>query len=124
MSYTPTNWSAGDTVTSAKLNKMEQWIANAGEDLIVHINYNEETVIGILDKTCGEILEAAREGKTIKFIGIYEIDNQIYISHEYFNSYSIPQNIHIIISGNTYHQSTWYASSLDDYPTTQSPEAN
>lgn len=30
MSYNPTNWQAGDTVTSAKLNKIEQGIANGG----------------------------------------------------------------------------------------------
>ena len=30
MSYEPTTWKAGDTVTSAKLNKMEQGIANSG----------------------------------------------------------------------------------------------
>lgn len=29
MSYTPTNWSSGDTITSAKLNKIEQGIADA-----------------------------------------------------------------------------------------------
>ena len=30
MSYTPTNWKAGDVVTSAKLNKIEQGIASSG----------------------------------------------------------------------------------------------
>ena len=29
MAYTPNNWSAGDTITSAKLNNMEQGIATA-----------------------------------------------------------------------------------------------
>jgi hypothetical protein len=43
MSYTPTNWKAGDTVTSAKLNKMEQGIANAGgaNILVAHCTMNE-----------------------------------------------------------------------------------
>ncbi len=30
MSYEPTTWKSGDVVTSSKLNKMEQGIANAG----------------------------------------------------------------------------------------------
>lgn len=30
MSYTPTNWQAGDIITAAKLNNMESGIANAG----------------------------------------------------------------------------------------------
>lgn len=37
MSYTPTNWKAGDIVTSAKLNKMEQGIAAGGGIKIVHL---------------------------------------------------------------------------------------
>lgn len=30
MSYTPTEWKTGDVVTSAKLNKLEQGVADAG----------------------------------------------------------------------------------------------
>lgn len=41
MSYTPTNWKAGDIVTSAKLNKMEQGIAAGGGIRIVHLTINE-----------------------------------------------------------------------------------
>lgn len=52
MSYEPTNWKSGDTVTSAKLNKMEQGIANAGV-LVVH------DVEGTLDHTWQEIHDAA-----------------------------------------------------------------
>lgn len=52
MSYEPTTWKSGDVVTSAKLNKMEQGIANAGA-LIVHDNN------GTLDKTWQEIHDAA-----------------------------------------------------------------
>lgn len=57
MSYTPTEWKAGDTVTSTKLNKIEQGIASASGNetsdiLIVHSNN------GILDKTWTEIRDA------------------------------------------------------------------
>lgn len=60
MSYTPTQWSAGDIVTSAKLNKMEQGIAsvvNSGNTLIVNIAYDYEGN-AILDKTWEEIRDA------------------------------------------------------------------
>lgn len=53
MSYEPTNWKSGDTVTSAKLNKMEQGIANAGGGggvLIVTADND-----GVLDHTWNEI---------------------------------------------------------------------
>ena len=63
MSYTPTNWQCGDTVTADKLNKMEQGIANAGSgggesvgvsvpnllvDMIVRLNtYRNTTAVNI-----------------------------------------------------------------------------
>lgn len=53
MSYEPTNWKSGDVVTSAKLNKMEQGIANAGGALVVANNN------GTLNKTWKEIHDAA-----------------------------------------------------------------
>ena len=57
MSYNPTQWSAGDTVTSAKLNKIEQGISNNG---VLEINaiFDEETGIARLDKTWQEIYNA------------------------------------------------------------------
>ena len=58
MSYEPTNWKAGDTVTSAKLNKIEQGITNAGI-LVVNVNVDIENDIATLDKTWQEINDAA-----------------------------------------------------------------
>lgn len=52
MSYTPTTWAAGDTVTAAKLNKLEQGVASGGGVLMVH------DVNGTLDKTWQEIADA------------------------------------------------------------------
>lgn len=57
MSYTPTNWETGDTITAEKLNKLEQGVANAGGStgggvLVVH------DVDGTLDKTWQEIMDA------------------------------------------------------------------
>ena len=61
MSYTPTNWKAGDTVTSEKLNKIEQGIA---ENILPHtliVNYDE----GVGDKTWQEIMNAVLEGRQV-----------------------------------------------------------
>lgn len=57
MSYNPTQWSAGDTVTSAKLNKMEQGISNSG---VLEINAVSDIESGTLhlDKTWQEIYDA------------------------------------------------------------------
>ena len=43
MSYTPTTWTTGDTITATKLNKIEQGIANAGGggvDCIIYTDSN------------------------------------------------------------------------------------
>ena len=52
MSYQPTNWSRGDVITSAKLNKIEQGIASGGVLVATDIE-------GTLDKTWQEIHDAA-----------------------------------------------------------------
>ena len=53
MSYEPTNWKAGDTVTSAKLNKLEQGVARAE---VLFVNADPET--DTLDRTWQEIYDA------------------------------------------------------------------
>ena len=40
MSYEPTNWKAGDTVTSTKLNKMEQGINNL-QNMVFYATFQE-----------------------------------------------------------------------------------
>lgn len=55
MSYEPTVWKDGDLVTSAKLNKLEQGVANS--ILIVHAEI-ESDVPTRLDKTWQEIYDA------------------------------------------------------------------
>ena len=60
MSYTPTEWKTGDIVTSTKLNKLEQGVANAGA-LVVNISVTDngdDTYTYTCDKTAGEIYAA------------------------------------------------------------------
>ena len=57
MSYKPTTWKSGDTITSQKLNKIEQGIVSAEsiEPLVINIIYDETLEYHRLDKTFGEI---------------------------------------------------------------------
>lgn len=60
MSYTPTNWNTGDTITASALNKIENGIANAGGgggDFFVVTESD-----GVLDKTWTEIYTALSNG--------------------------------------------------------------
>lgn len=84
MSYEPTTWKAGDTVTSAKLNKIEQGIAAGGGILIAHptIKNNFPT----LDKTWQEIHDAdvcyivgrSEEGSYCELVAGTEVDDGLY----------------------------------------------
>lgn len=72
MSYTPTEWKSGDTVTSAKLNKIEQGIAN-NNIIIETCEYYEEEPDGYTNylfksvHTLTEIAEWCKAGKQVFF---------------------------------------------------------
>ena len=113
MSYTPTQWKAGDTVTSAKLNKIEQGIAMNSEILIVHEIDNGDNP-PTLDKTWQEIHDVdicyiiyRDENETGRLFvqGTAKSDNDEYIILAYPNDYP------------------YIAASSDDYPVWQVPNA-
>ena len=71
MSYDPTNWKAGDVISSQKLNKLEQGVADAGGGggaLVVHIQkevISEDETHYTADKTAGEIKAALESGQGV-----------------------------------------------------------
>lgn len=67
MSYTPTEWQTGDTITAEKLNNMESGIENANEPFIVTLTPTAQDFSGTLDKTVAEITAAVRAGMRIVF---------------------------------------------------------
>ena len=72
MSYTPTEWKTGDVVTSAKLNKLEQGVADAGGVLVVTATVDGDTTT--LDKTYAEIKAAVLAGQ-MPFIVVNELES-------------------------------------------------
>lgn len=67
MSYTPTNWQAGDTITAEKLNNMENGIENANNPFLVTLTPTAQDYSGTMDKTVAEINEAYESGRKIVF---------------------------------------------------------
>lgn len=57
MSYTPNTWAKGDVVTSAKLNNIEQGIADGGI-VTATATFDTETQTATLDKTWQEMYDA------------------------------------------------------------------
>lgn len=61
MSYTPTTWTTGDTITAAKLNKIENGIADGGGyDLVLSIPFYNASVNDI-EVIEGDILECEQK---------------------------------------------------------------
>lgn len=103
MSYEPTTWKDGDLVTSAKLNKMEQGIANGGGILVVHQDENNR-----LDKTWQEIYDA----ELAVLCGIENnLKNTLLIS-----GVGADDNEYHIWVQTTMGQLIFIASTPDDYP--------
>ena len=55
MAYTPNTWKSGDVVTSAKLNNIENGIADGG---VTIVNATTEDDVTTLDRTWQEIYDA------------------------------------------------------------------
>lgn len=62
MSYTPTTWATGDTITASAMNKIENGIANAGGALVCTASYSSSVSNYVLDKTAQEIYDALLSG--------------------------------------------------------------
>ena len=111
MSYEPTQWNSGDIVTSAKLNKLEQGVANAGGGSGGVLAVNDTN--GTLDKTWQEIYDAApsvtivineEDGSRTFFpvVGIGETDGVFVIAAVSLNPEGIELKMYIATSADGY----------------------
>ena len=111
MSYTPTTWAAGDTVTATKLNNMETGIDNAANPFIVTCTPTSPDFSGTMDKTVAEIYAAYQAGKQIVFfsqdqnggfifpLASVGIDNTY--TYPSFNTYLFYTNLNVLICSYT-----------------------
>ena len=145
MSYTPTTWKKGDVITSAKLNKMEQGIANGGGGaLIGHVTWSDPAdsgdisikggntknggsapdPIATLDVTPNDIINAMNSGKPVFIMNTSEWDSYDYLGCELIQAIQIdsgdgePEVFRARTE--TY---SYYAASADEYMTSEYPEA-
>ena len=113
MAYTKTTWAAGDTVTSTKLNKIEQGIydaSNSGGVFYINgtLDDSYHAVQSISNVTGQQILDAVNAGKIVAIKG----SGNDYISVLYFFGYEIEDNNHYFYFSNTNDRATIYAASL------------
>ena len=96
MSYTPTNWQTGDTVTAEKLNNMEAGIENAANPYIVTLTPTAADLSGTMDKTPEDINSAIQNENRIIFAipslgGMIEATQFLY--NQEFDRYQAYANI-------------------------------
>lgn len=111
MSYTPTNWQTGDTITAEKLNNMEGGIENANEPFVITFTPTAQDLSGTMDKTVAEINAAYEAGQKICFHLItganefYDIDViRVYTTsrgYRYFHAELIDGDSNLLIDGYT-----------------------
>lgn len=124
MSYEPTNWKTGDVVTSAKLNKIENGIAGAVGNMIVHetVTKDGNTTICTLDKTWKEINDVFMAGGGVYIMNNYTGSQDTgYIRRfiTYVGSGEEPSGAYYIVrfqSKNTSASLEYYADSENGYP--------
>ena len=109
MSYEPTNWKDGDLVTSAKLNKLEQGVANSNHDTVMMTaENNNNTVTFTVNKTWQEIWDN-------NYTMVYMNDNlagKMFFQIDHID----PSEFGIYVTN--YNFQEWLtASSADEYPT-------
>ena len=120
MSYEPTNWKAGDTVTSAKLNKIEQGISENSGSSIFKVGIVGEEGSMRFDKTFKEIRDAMKNDTPAyvvisdeKFFAMYPIVVMLNPTGNnpgilVFSQYAADNDKFIAI--------TMYAQTENDYP--------
>lgn len=119
MSYEPTNWKTGDVVTSAKLNKLENGVAN-GSVMVVHkVARGESLDDGYqLDKTWQEIYDAFLQNDLVVLYMREEDGDNSYQGFEFIIGASYEDGIYHVSgfhwSGDL--QPTYICTSPSEYP--------
>lgn len=95
MSYTPTTWTTGDTITASAMNKIEQGIANAGGSIPLLLIYHN----GVSWETSGidfaTALSMVQDGKPIMAWSM-----EYYATAGVFTA--IPQSYHMVAYNEEY----------------------
>lgn len=112
MSYTPTTWTTGDTITATKLNKIEQGIADAGGgggwDAIIHLEHSNNSgddsatnlTVSIVSGTHADLSAKISDGESPCILVEYHHPWGIYFAVPMaFITYAGVASIEIVIAG-------------------------
>lgn len=121
MSYTPTNWNTGDTITASALNKIEQGIANAGSISVIDaVIYFPNSTVGY--QIYGDFETAIAKARQGIPVMVAVVDSNIgsgsieyWFTRFYTTQYeeAYPNRINIIVTGGVGYY--WTASGIEYY---------
>jgi len=109
MAYEKTVWQAGDTVTAAKLNKLENGVATGGA-LYIPITINVDEQMASIDYSYNEIAAFINNGATIIFT--MEVNDGISF---FYVSYMAIESGHYLVGTNE--GPVFYSESADEHLT-------
>lgn len=118
MAYDPTVWKSGDTITSAKLNKLENGLAEAsgggtgGNVLMINIISEGSTLT--MDKTYAEIKSAFMNGLVICIQSAYGGNLMALVTYVYDDEEECDVDV---FSAKDNASFEFICSSVNDYPT-------
>lgn len=114
MAYEKTTWAAGDVVTAAKLNNLENGVANAS---VIILEGTVEDNILKLNMTAGDLYTAIKSGHTIILREIDESDDSELL---YTLKYAIKESgpVYYFVFNWMFNDArlVFIASFADDYP--------
>ena len=109
MSYTPTQWQAGDVITSSKLNKLENGVASSNGVMFVQLVEQIDKLE--LMMPASELYQALQNG----FVMVYQTINSrtelYYITMYYYNAENSP-NVYMFCLNGLF----FGATTGDEYP--------
>ena len=114
MSYTPTTWATGDTITASAMNKIENGIANAGGgggfDLVIKMSTTSpqsySTFEVVSGDTAANLYDKLLDGTPLTIMILGYISSAGYVTTApwigYAHTTSVPDTIFINGTGNTF----------------------
>jgi len=98
MSYTPTTWTTGDTITASAMNKIENGIANAGGDygydIVItasDINFNSGSTFTLTKGTAADVWDKITDGDYVRALLICDLSWATFPFVETMDSFFIRQ---------------------------------
>ena len=118
MAYSPTEWKTGDVVTSAKLNKIEQGIADGV--MVVQVNFDAQTEEYTFATKAGDIYNAWMSGAAVIVDGA-TMNNAGFA--RITAVFSVEGYDYVFVFRDGRYDNLWYfaAATADDYPTPVTP---